>query len=194
MSDYNVIGAARSTLQDILNRNITLHPGPQHNVPIHLQSPQEMRDSGLSGVSVWLYKVSRMSEMLNEPPMRISPSQMARAPLPLQLYYLVTPLMEDPVARHTVLGRVLQVFNDSAILRGTDLRGVLAGTSEQLRVNLEALTIEELSLIWEALAEPYQLSITYLVQTVKIDSDLEPFRSSTVLERDSSYNLVLSES
>jgi Pvc16 N-terminal domain len=194
MSDYNVIGAASSTLQDLLNRNITLPPGPLHNVPIHLQSPQEMRDSGLSGVSVWLYKVSRMSEMLNEPLARISFNQVARVPLPLQLYYLVTPLMEDPVARHTVLGRVLQVMNDFAILRGTDLRGVLAGTSEQLRVNLEALTIEELSLIWEALAEPYQLSITYLVQVVKIDSDLEPLRSSPVLERDSAYDIILSES
>jgi hypothetical protein len=193
MSDYNVIGAASNTMQDLLNRNITLLPGPLFNVPINLRSPQEMRDSGLNGVSVWLYKVSRMSEMLNDPPTRISPTQMSRVPLPLQLYYLVTPLLDDPIARHTVLGRVLQVFNDFSILRGTDLRGVLAGTGEQLRVNLEALTIEELSLIWEALAEPYQLSVTYLVQVVKIDSDLEALRSSPVLERDASYNLIISE-
>jgi len=70
---------------------------------------------------------------------------------------------------------------------------VLAGTSEQLRVNLEALTIEELSLIWEALAEPYQLSITYLVQVVKIDSDRESLRYSPVLERDATASLILSE-
>jgi hypothetical protein len=193
MSDYNVIGAASSTIQDLLNRNITLPLGPLHNVAIHLQSPPEVKELGLSGVSVWLYKVSRMSEMLNLPPERVSSTQLNRTPLPLQLYYLVTPLMDDPIARHTVLGRILQVFNDFSILRGTDLRGVLAGTSEQLRVNLEALTIEELSLIWEALAEPYQLSITYLVQVVKIDSDRESLRYSPVLERDATANLILSE-
>jgi hypothetical protein len=193
MSDYNVIGAASSTIQDLLNRNITLPLGPLHNVAIHLQSPPEVKELGLTGVSVWLYKVSRMSEMLNMPPERISPTQLNRTPLPLQLYYLVTPLMDDPIARHTVLGRILQVFNDFSILRGTDLRGVLAGTNEQLRVNLEALTIEELSLIWEALAEPYQLSITYLVQVVKIDSDRELLRYSPVLERDATANLILSE-
>jgi hypothetical protein len=193
MSDYNVIGAASSTIQDLLNRNITLPLGPLHNVTIHLQSPPEVKELGLTGVSVWLYKVSRMSEMLNMPPERISSTQLNRTPLPLQLYYLVTPLMDDPLARHTVLGRILQVFNDFSILRGTDLRGVLAGTSEQLRVNLEALTIEELSLIWEALAEPYQLSITYLVQVVKIDSDRESLRYSPVLERDATASLILSE-
>jgi hypothetical protein len=193
MSDYNVIGAASSTIQDLLNRNITLPLSPLHNVAIHLQSPPEVKELGLTGVSVWLYKVSRMSEMLNMPPERISPTQLNRTPLPLQLYYLVTPLMDDPIARHTVLGRILQVFNDFSILRGTDLRGVLAGTNEQLRVNLEALTIEELSLIWEALAEPYQLSITYLVQVVKIDSDRELLRYSPVLERDATANLILSE-
>lgn len=193
MSDYNVIGAASSTIQDLLNRNITLPLGPLHNVAIHLQSPPEVKELGLTGVSVWLYKVSRMSEMLNMPPERISPTQLNRTPLPLQLYYLVTPLMDDPIARHTVLGRILQVFNDFSILRGTDLRGVLAGTNEQLRVNLEALTIEELSLIWEALAEPYQLSITYLVQVVKIDSDRELLRYSPVLERDATTDLILSE-
>src|SRR3954452_20109872 len=193
MSDYNVIGAASSTIQDLLNRNITLPLGPLHNVAIHLQSPPEVKELGLTGVSVWLYKVSRMSEMLNMPPERISSTQLNRTPLPLQLYYLVTPLMDDPIARHTVLGRILQVFNDFSILRGTDLRGVLAGTSEQLRVNLEALTIEELSLIWEALAEPYQLSITYLVQVVKIDSDRESLRYSPVLERDATASLILSE-
>jgi hypothetical protein len=78
-------------------------------------------------------------------------------------------------------------------LRGSDLQGVLQGSGEQLRVNLEALTIQELSLVWEALSEPYQLSVTYLVQVVKIDSDLEPLRSSPVLERDAEYTQIVSQ-
>jgi len=83
------------------------------------------------------------------------------------------------------------VFNDRAILRGVDLKGVLQGTVEQLRVNLEALTLEELSLVWYALSEPYQLSVTYLVQVVKIDSNLEPVLSSPVLKKDSRYTQIL---
>jgi len=193
MSDFSVIGAVSSTLREMLNQNITLSTGTLAGIPIQLQSPKEMQDLGLNGVSVWLYKVSRMAEMLNEPPERRGTNQILRTPLPVQLYYLVTPLLADPITRHTVLGRVLQVFNDRAILRGADLQGVLQGTSEQLRVNLEALSIEELSLVWDALSEPYQLSVTYLVQAVKIDSDLEPLKSGMVLEKDVQYTQIISQ-
>ena len=85
------------------------------------------------------------------------------------------------------------MFNDSSILRGADLQGVLQGTGEQLRVNLEALTIEELSLVWDALSEPYQLSVTYLVQVVKIDSDLEPMKPGVVLEKNVQYTEIVSQ-
>ncbi|HEX4320462.1 MAG TPA: DUF4255 domain-containing protein [Acidobacteriaceae bacterium] len=192
MSDYTVISAVSSTLKEILKQKITLSSDAELNgVDIYLLSPKEMQDVGHNtGISVWLYKVSRMAEMLNEPLERISPNQIARAPLPVSLFYLVTPITAHPETRHTLLGRVLQVLNDHAILRGSNMRGVLKGTSEQLRVNLEALSLEELSLVWEALSEPYQLSVTYLVQVVKIDSDLEPVKSSPVIEREAEYAQV----
>ncbi len=176
MSDYTVISAASATLKQILRQNITTSADPQlTGVEIYLLSPKEMEKAGHTiGISVWLYKVSRMAEMLNEPPERKVANQIIRTPLPVLLYYLVTPITDDPLSRHMLLGKVLQVFNDNAILRGTDLQGVLSGTTEQLRVNLEALSLEELSLVWDALSEPYQLSVTYLIQVVKIDSDHEP--------------------
>jgi hypothetical protein len=194
MSDYTVISAVSGTLKELLKQNITLSPDAELNgVEIFLLSPKEMQDAGNNtGISVWLYKVSRMSEMLNEPPERRGPSQIARVPLPILLFYLVTPITSDPETRHTLLGRVLQVLNDHAILRGSDLQGTLQGTTEQLRVNLEALSLEELSLVWEALSEPYQLSVTYLVQVVKIDSDMELVKSSPVVEKETTYSQILS--
>jgi hypothetical protein len=133
-----------------------------------------------------------MAELLNEPPERRGPNQIARTPLPIILHYLVTPVSGDPLTKHRLMGRVLQVFNDNAILRGAILQGTLKGTSEQLRIALEALTLEELSLVWDALSEPYELSVTYLVQVVKIDSDLELVKAPPVLERDATYSQVLS--
>ena len=194
MSDYTVISAVSSTLQTLLTNNITNALAVPLNVPIQLYSPPEMDTVGqVPGISLWLYKVTRMAEMLNEPPERKSATQLARTPLPVLLHYLVTPMATDPLTRQTLLGRVLQVFNDHSILRGTDLQGVLQNTTEQLRVNLEALTLEELSLVWDALGAPYQLSVTYLVQVVKIDSDLELVKSGPVLEREVTYSQILSE-
>jgi hypothetical protein len=194
MSDYAVISAVSRTLRDLLHENITNSTDHQiSGVAIHLLSPKEMQETGqTTGVSVWLYKVSRMPEMLNDPPERKQPNQIPRYFLPVLLFYLITPMTSDPLTRHALLGKVLQVFNDHAILRGSDLRGVLQGTTEQLRINLEALTLEELSLVWYALSEPYQLSVTYLIQVVKIDSDREPVRASPVVEKEATYARVLS--
>jgi len=193
MSDYSVLSAVSSSLQAMLTNNVTNALAVPLNVPVQLFSPPDMNSQGtVPGISLWLYKVSRMAEMLNEPPERRSATQLARTPLPVLLHYLVTPMATDPLTCQTLLGRVLQVFNDHAMLRGADLRGVLQNSTEQLRVNLEALTLEELSLVWEALGEPYQLSVTYLVQVAKIDSDLELGKSSPVLEKEAMYSQILS--
>jgi hypothetical protein len=193
MGDYTTIGAVSKTLRDLLQEEITNSTDPHiKSVAIHLLSPKEMQAAGDTvGVSVWLYKVSRMAEMLNDPPQRKKADQVAHLALPLLLYYLITPMTTHPETRHVLLGKVLQVFNDHAILRGADLKGSLQGTTEQLRINLEALTLEELSLVWYALGEPYQLSITYLIQVVKIHSDLEPVHSSPVLKKEMAYEQIL---
>lgn len=195
MSDYAAIAAVSDTLRYVLRQNITLSSDPQlTGIEVYLLSPKEMKVAGDQGISVWLYKVSRLAEMLNEPPERKVANQLIRPPLPVLLYYLVTPIVDDPVSRHKLLGKVLQVLHDNCILRGSNLQDSLSGTSEQLRVNLEALSLEELSLVWDALNEPYQLSVTYLVQLVKIDSDLEPVSSQLVVKKEANYTQILGAS
>jgi len=197
MSDYTVISAVSQTLKALLDANFA-QSNDSHvsGVLSDLHSPKELQQTGqpTTVVSVWLYKVSRMAEMLNEPPVRRAWNQVGQAPLPVLLYYLITPMTADPLTRHALLGKVLQVFHDHAILRGADLQGVLQGTAEQIRVNLEALTLEELSLVWYALSEPYQLSVTYQVQVAQIDSDLEPMRVTPVVRREARYAQIVAES
>src|ERR1700744_6493703 len=132
MSDYPVISAVSQTMRTLLTQNITQSSDSQiKNVPIELLSPREMEDNQENlGVSVWLYRVSRMADLLNEPPQRISLTQIVRTPLPILLYYLITPVATDPLTRHALLGKVLQVMNDHAILRGADLQGILQGTTD----------------------------------------------------------------
>lgn len=194
MSDYPVISAVSQTLKTLMTTNITQSTDSQiKNVPIELLSPKEMEDANETlGVSVWLYRVSRMADMLNEPPQRISPTQYVKTPLPLLLYYLVTPIAADPLTRHALLGKVLQVMNDHSILRGADLQGILQGTTDQLRVVFETLSLEDLSLVWDALSEPYQLSVSYMIQLASIDSAEQPVNISTVLEKNTIYTQIVS--
>src|SRR5260370_27468540 len=98
MSDYTVISAVSSTLQTLLTNNITNALAVPLNVPIQLYSPPEMDTVGqVPGISLWLYKVTRMAEMLNEPPERKSATQLAPTPLPVLPHYLVTSIATSPL-------------------------------------------------------------------------------------------------
>ena len=193
MSDFTVIRAVTETLKAILEVGITNSPDPQLNgVPIDLRSPKEMReDNNATGISLWLYRVVRDADLLNLPPERISPTEVRRVSLPVRLYYLVTPLVAKAEDRQTLLGRVLQLFNDHSQLRGADLQDSLAGSSDRFRVNLETLTLEELTRVWYSLSEPYDLSASYEVQTAVIDSDAEAVQSPPVLVRTATYEQIV---
>ncbi|OLB36150.1 MAG: hypothetical protein AUH11_12005 [Acidobacteria bacterium 13_2_20CM_57_17] len=196
MSDFTVIRAASDTLKSILETGITNSPDPQLNgVPIDLRSPKEMReDNNASGISLWLYRVGRDADLLNRPPERISPNQFRRSSLPVRLYYLVTPLVAKPEDRQTLLGRVLQLLNDHTQLLGADLQDSLVGSTDEFRVNLETLTLEELTRVWFSLSEPYDLSVSYEVQVVTIDSDGEPVEQPPVLVRTATYEQIVESS
>jgi Pvc16 N-terminal domain len=193
MSDYTVIQAVSSTIQEMLRQNITLSTDPQiKNIPIDLRSPKDLQIANVSSVvSVWLYRVIRDGDLLNAPPQRIAVNQHLTQPLPLTLHYLVTPISPKVGDEQALLGRVIQVLNDHAILRGSDLTGVLDHSDEQLRVVLEPLSLEELTRVWLALSEPYKLSTSYMVQVVKIDSDREPVQKIPVVIKNTTFSEIV---
>jgi hypothetical protein len=197
MSAFTAIWAVSRTLQVLLDAGIKADPQfANSSVPVSLLSPKAIRDPGSpvsgSSVSVWLYRVKRDEYTLNNRPERTVPNRIPRPPIPVTLYYLITPMNEDPESQQVVLGKVVQVFNDHAILRGSDLQEGLRGGTEELRLSMETLTLEELTRVWHALEEPYQLSVSYLVQVVAIDSADEPVVAAPVLTRDTTYSQILS--
>jgi hypothetical protein len=195
MSKFTAIWAVSKTLQTLLDAEIKADPQITVSVPISLDSPRAIRAPGSgisdSSLSVWLYKVTRNEFTLNNPPLRTQPDRLPHPPIPVNLYYLMTPMNEDPEIQQVVLGKVLQACNDNAILRGSDLQESLRGSTEELRLSLEPLSLEQLTQVWYSLQEPYQLSVSYLVQVVAIESALEADQAPPVLVRGSSSGQIL---
>jgi hypothetical protein len=162
-------------------------PWRARGMRVHLQTPAEMVELNVSeGISLWLYRVVRDEERLNDPPRRITPTQLRPPPLPVRLHYLITPITSrdndgDPDTEQYILGKVLQLFHSKPHLRGADLRDQLAGTAAELFVRLETLTLDEVTRVWEGLNGSYQLSVSYEVSMVDIDAALEPQTCSPVL-------------
>jgi hypothetical protein len=193
MGGYAVIRSVTETLESLLQQNITSSTDPElHGVGIDLRSPKEMReDNDAKGISLWLYRVVRDGHTLNRPAERPAPNRVERQPLPVNLYYLVTPIASSPDDEQLLLGKVLQLFNDTPVLRGAVLTEELRDSAEELRLTLELLSLEELTRVWDALKEPYQLSVSYLVQLVEIESAREPLEVSPVAVEEAAYSKIV---
>jgi len=145
---------------------------------VTLNSPREMTEKPVEGLSVWLYRIIRDEQRLNDPPVRLSPSELLPPPLPLRLHYLITPVTNerfgDPETEQIIMGKVLQAFYSHPVLRGSDLQAEFFGTEIELKMRLEPMTLEEIARVWEALEGSYQLSTSYEVSLVNINPELEP--------------------
>lgn len=145
---------------------------------VSLETPQEMTAAGRRGLSLWLYRISRDEHRLNEPPQIRTTAgrvEVIPTPLPLRLHYLVTPIAPgNPDTEQRILGRALQLFHAHPIVAGSLLRAELAGTEAELHVHLEALALEEITRVWEALEGSYQLAVSYEVSLVHIASAADP--------------------
>ena len=158
-------------------------------------TPQEMTEKPSEGLSVWLYRVIRDEQRLNDPPERLGHDQLRLPPLPVRLHYLMTPVtnrkLGDPETEQLILGKVLQAFNSHAVLRGADLKAEFVGTDTELKIRLEPMGLDEISRVWEALIGSYQLSVSYEVSVVNIESELEPEKVTPVEVALPEYGLIV---
>lgn len=203
---YQAIHATSKTLQHYLETEIKADPflggtgpgaGPftTRGMQVSLRTPKEMENLE-EGVSLWLYRVVADDQTLNNPPLRIGRDLMQAPPLPIRLHYLVTPWTSrdnegDPDTEQFLLGKVLQLFHSKPLLRGADLREQLAGSTAELRVRLETMSLDEITRVWDALEGSYQLSVSYEVSVVNIDAATQPVAANPVQVVLPQYGIVV---
>ena len=202
MSDYEVVSAVseavRRILWDEFRADSKLFPQLISSMErIVFSNPTETARDSDNKLSLWLYQITENEHMKNQPPARARqqpPQQpgtngreaLQGTPMALNLYYLVTPFVTAGQAEHMLLGKTMQVLYDNAtiFLRDPNPNRTLA---EELRVVFCRMTLEELTRIWEALREPYRLSVCYLIRITHIDSR-RITDAGRVVERDAAFN------
>ena len=161
---YPSLAATSETIRHLVEGAMTSDIGPTGLAGffagasrfVSLATPEEMRNAGQQGLSVWLYRVVRDEQHLNDPPtVRTLPGgvvQIVPPPLPVRLHYLLTPLaVNAPDTEQRILGRAMQTLHTNPILAGAALQAEFAGTDAEIHVRLEALSLDEISLVWQAL-------------------------------------------
>jgi hypothetical protein len=148
-------------------------------------------------LSLWLYQVMPNEHLRNAPDVRrLDPQDPSNddqrffPALGLNLLYLLTPSITEEngaandVADQQLLGRAMQVFHDQCVVRVTSKENPAQG--EELHISLAPRTIDELAEVWEAMQQPYRLSVCYEVRAVRIESQRR-VAGGRVAERSTSF-------
>jgi hypothetical protein len=172
MSNYTAISDVGKTLIKLLWDNIK-DDGTANSIigsedQISLSSPEEIEQD--KKLSLFLYQVSENAFLKNEEMRSLNTKKLKYAPLFLNLFFLVTPHTQNRNNDHIILGKVMQIFHDNSILRGSVLHENLVG--EELRLILTHLSIDDLNKIWNVISKSktYRLSVCYEVTPVGIES------------------------
>src|SRR5687768_1169162 len=172
MSSYMVIAAVSEALRRILweefNTDAVIRPVVGSESAIVFRNPTETARDSANRLSLWLYQIAENEFVKNQPMLRANENGRHTTtqfpPLGLNLFYLVTPFAPSGEADHLLLGKTMQVFYDNATILLQDIDNAIA---EEVRVILCRLTLEELTRIWDALKEPYRLSVCYQVRVTR---------------------------
>jgi hypothetical protein len=127
-------------------------------------------------VTLFLYDIVEEATLRNRAKTReLVGSQLftRKQPLGLCLHYMITAWAGDRATEQRLLGRVMQVLYDDAILDGPELVGVLSGSDSELRVSLSGMRLDDRARVWWAINQTYRLSVNYEVRVVDIDSTVE---------------------
>lgn len=188
MSSYMVLSRVSEELRRVLwaavDADSVVRPIVGSEAAIVFSNPTETARDSANRLSIWLYQITENEFLKNQPAPRSNGHTTSQdMPLALNLHYLITPFATTPEADHRLLGLAMQTLYDNAIL---PLRRPAENISEELRIIFCRVSLEELSRIWEALREPYRLSVAYTVRVTRIDSRRMTQRAR-VLESNNDY-------
>jgi hypothetical protein len=185
MGDYSVVADAGQSIINVLWEEIQTDAQVNGLIPseaaISLESPADLAGNNSVRISIYLYRIVEDPYMKNRfQSVAGSGGSQRKPPLSLDLYYLVTPMLGAPRDQQIMLGKVMQVLYDRAILEGPDLSGALTTGNQQLRVMINPVSLEECTRVWQALEVPYRLSVCYVARVAMVDSRVEQFAQSVL--------------
>lgn len=137
---------------------------------IILKSPIEADQTGK--VSLFLYQVQENSQLRNQEAEAIRENELRFPPLTLDLFYLVTPLAQEPETALGHLEAIMLAFYDQPVLKPPLLAPtLLEAGNEAVRIIPQPFSLEDINRLWGTFAnKPYRLSVAYLVTPVQVPS------------------------
>jgi hypothetical protein len=192
MSNSLAIAAVTTTLHSLIFLGVREELGSGNITALPLDKARSNGEG--NQVNLFLYHTSPNPAWRNERTVRGKLPQTGKAPLALDLFYVVTVYGQNDseIKSHRLLGAVMSVLYDHSTLSRAEIEaatGIELSESdlhrqvEQITITPENLNFEEISQLWRGFQAQYRVSAAYKVSVVMIDSRLMPKSALPVLTR-----------
>jgi len=178
LATYHAISAIGQAVVSLLKtaRPATGFP----NIDVKLFQAKDVHNVGeWEGLSLFLYRVT-VSGARRQMPQSVGPNgRSLKRPLPLDLYYMMTPWAKTAEMQHLLLGWAMRTIEDSLSLPPSLLNSHFPNdrpfrSDETVELIHDTLSVADLNNIWEILGKHnVQVSATYVVRALPIDSQIE---------------------
>jgi len=182
--EFTIIRDIGNTLRELLETSIPAFQGSvSFNSPADMQTPA----GNQRFLSVFLYQITENASLRNRHMESPDPERAIYPPMVLDLYYLITPYAAGRDDEFDLLERVARIFHDHGGLSGSNLKGMLLESgNEVLRIVQNFLSLEDLNHLWSVFAKPFKTSLAYLVTPVYIPST-RVVQTPRVVQREDRY-------
>ncbi len=176
MANYRAIAAIGAALEGLIRDR---YPRSEFGtgLTIQLYQTRDFEQPMTEGFSVYLYRVAVNGSVRNRSPRRAPDGTRYRPSLPLDLYFMITPWSEDVQLQLRMLGWVMRLMEDTAVLSAGHLNHYLQendtfAPEEGVELVCEPLSLTDYLTLWDRLRPRLPASATYALRMVAIDSDL----------------------
>jgi hypothetical protein len=185
LATYNAIAA---TGQAILGLLADSCPKPEFaGASFVLYMPKDFQTPMEEGISLFLYRVAVNLGQRNQATRPRLDGLRPRPPLPLDLYYMLTPWAATAERQQRLLGWAMRTLEDTPILPSGHLNHYAPEANvfqpaETVELFYEPISLQDMVTIWEVFNPHEQLSITYVARMLSIEStqgtqDAEPVQT-----------------
>jgi hypothetical protein len=179
LATYEGIAAVSKAILGVLEdaRATFVHHSTLSFQLIHLSGYETTQKDG---VTLCLYRVALNASMRNAPVRRtVDPATGApivtRAPLPLDLYYLLTAWADDPEMQQRLLGWAMRLLHDTPVLPATLINAHTTdiqafGAEESFELTLDQFGPQDWLAVWDKLKPKLQTTVGYVTRMIALES------------------------
>jgi hypothetical protein len=144
------------------------------NARFELYQPSNFINPMEEGISLFLYRIEINAGMRNLPNRIGLDGISRRAPLPLDLYYLLTVWAKDVIKQQRILGWAMRTLEDASILSAGRLNHFGTETdvfqpNETIEIIFNSLSLQDVSNLWSAFKVSLPVSVAYIARVVGIE-------------------------